>query len=193
MLIEEVWRDINDYEGLYQVSNFGRVRSLDRQAWNGRVWHDKKGVLLALRKHNAGYLAVTLSKEGKAGYFLVHRLVGEAFLERPPNKSEVNHIDENKHNNHVENLEWVTPKENMNHGTRVERCLDKFKETGFVKKVVQMDLEGNFIAEYESQIEASRQTGVRQGNISSAILGKYKTAGGYKWKLKEESIGGEGI
>lgn len=193
MSIEEVWRDIGGYEGLYQVSNFGRVRSLDRQAWNGKVWHDKKGVFLSLREHNAGYLSVALSKEGKIDYFLVHRLVGEAFLERGLDKSEVNHIDENKHNNHVENLEWVTPKENMNHGTRVERCLDKFKETGFVKKVVQMDLEGNFIAEYESQIEASRQTGVRQGSISSAVLGKYKTAGGYKWKFKEEPIGGEGI
>jgi len=193
MLTEEVWKDIKNYEGLYQVSSFGRVRSLDRQAWNGKVWHEKKGVSLALRKHNAGYLSVALSKEGRVDYFLVHRLVGEAFLERCPSKSEINHIDEDKYNNHVGNLEWATPKENMNHGTRVKRCLDKFKETGFVKKVVQMDLEGNFIAEYESQIEASRQTGVRQGSISSAILGKYKTAGGHKWKLKEESVGGEGI
>lgn len=197
--MNEVWKDIKDFEGLYQISNFGRVRSLDRWVNNSsNGGYNLKGRVLANKKGTNDYSLTCLSKEGKQYYFLVHRLVGLHFIEMPEHvkesqRQEINHIDEDITNNHVDNLEWVTPKENMNHGTRVERCIEKFKETGFVKKVVQMDLEGNFIAEYESQIEASRQTGVRQGNISSAILGKYKTAGGYKWKFKEESIGGKNI
>lgn len=107
--MEEIWKDIKEYEGIYQVSNLGRVKSLK---------HSKEGKLLKGRVTGKGYLSVALFRNSVRKSNSIHRLVAEAFIPNPENKPEVNHIDENKLNNDVSNLEWVTSKENSNHGTR---------------------------------------------------------------------------
>ena len=114
---EEIWKDVKGYEGVYRVSSFGRVRSLDRVSSIGRKL---KGKVLK-QKVTKGYNMVSLSKDGNPKGKTVSRLVAKTFIPNPENKPEVNHIDENKQNNHVDNLEWVTAKENANHGTRKER------------------------------------------------------------------------
>lgn len=114
MLYKIKWADIKGYKGLYQVSSTGKVRSVSRRGWNGRVFHEIKGRELKLQS-NGNYLKVSLSKKGKVKQLLVHRLVAQAFIDNPENKPEVNHINYNKHNNAVENLEWVTAKENDTH------------------------------------------------------------------------------
>lgn len=118
MSLVEVWKDIEDYEGLYQVSNLGRARSLERVDSNG---HRLKGKVLAYNLSVAGYLNVCLCRDGKAERKLVHRLVATAFLDNPDNFPQVNHKDENKENNRVENLEWCDSKYNANYGSRNER------------------------------------------------------------------------
>ena len=110
--VTEVWRGIADYEEYYQVSNFGRIRSLDRVGDNGRVY---KGVTRALSDNGKGYLHVELKLKGKGKSLYVHRAVATAFLPNPENKPEVNHKDLNTSNNCVTNLEWVTRAENMQH------------------------------------------------------------------------------
>lgn len=103
----EVWKDIRGYEGIYQISNLGRIKSLHRDCRNGRI--------LNPAKNNSGYLRVALSNNGKIRYDSIHRLVAEAFISNPKKLPEVNHIDGNKLNNSVENLEWVTKGENQIH------------------------------------------------------------------------------
>ena len=111
----EIWKDIKGYEGLYQVSNMGRIKSLG----NNKTRKEK---ILSLKPSNNGYIKVYLCKNGKQKPFSVHRLVAQAFLPNPDNLPEVNHIDENKENNHVKNLEWCDRKYNMTYGTRNERA-----------------------------------------------------------------------
>lgn len=110
-MIDEDWKDITGYEGLYQVSNFGRVKRLNTNR------------ILKSAKSKGGYPYIVLSKNGITSNKTIHRLVAKAFIPNPENKPEVNHIDENKTNNKVSNLNWMTRKENVNHGTRTERCL----------------------------------------------------------------------
>ena len=110
--MKEIWKDIQDYEGLYQISNFGRIKSLERIDNNNHKINER--VLKTILGKN-GYLVVNLYKNGKHKIYRVHRLVAIAFLENYNNKPQVNHIDGDKTNNHVLNLEWVTCKENINH------------------------------------------------------------------------------
>ena len=112
--MKEVWSDIEGYEGYYQVSSFGRIRSLDREIYNGKVYHMKKGKLLRLQS-NGNYNKISLSKKGTVKQFLVHRLVASCFILNLSDKPEVNHIDKDTYNNVYTNLEWVTSKENDTH------------------------------------------------------------------------------
>lgn len=116
--MKEVWKDIIGYEGLYQVSSLGRVKSTGT-VWNGWVYHKKKETI---RKSNAnvknGYHSLCLSKDSKVKRHYVHRLVGESFIDNPLNKPQINHLDGNKNNNKVDNLEWVTRKENVQHAIK---------------------------------------------------------------------------
>ncbi|MCO7126642.1 NUMOD4 motif-containing HNH endonuclease [Sporolactobacillus shoreicorticis] len=111
----EIWRNIKDYEGLYQVSNCGRVKRLS----NNRQMKEK---ILRSVKHGRGYLKIGLHKNGSQKDYFIHRLVAQAFIINPINLPEVNHRDENKHNNNISNLEWCSSKYNANYGTRNERC-----------------------------------------------------------------------
>lgn len=162
----EEWKNIEGYDGLYKVSNLGRVKSLGNEK-------TRKEKILKTGKTKDGYLQVGLHKEGKRKKCYVHRLVAQAFIENPNNFNEVNHIDENKENNISTNLEWCTGKSNCNHGSRNEKIRValskrvKCKETGII---------------YASTHQAQRKTGVSQGNISSCCNGRYKTAGGYHWQ-----------
>lgn len=171
--MEEIWKDIKDYEGYYQVSNLGNVRSL------------KFNKITPLKPYKNvarhGYLEVYLRLPGSKKTFKVHRLVAQAFIENPDNLPQINHKDENKENNCVDNLEWCTNKYNINYGT----CIEKITKAVSMK-IAQYSLSGELIATFDSQIEAARQTGTRQGSISGCINGVNKTAGGYIWKKIEE-------
>lgn len=114
-MIEEIWKDVKDYEGLYQVSNMGNVRSLDKESWNGSGWFIKKGRILKPAKDKKGYLYVNLHKDGKSKTRFTHRLVMMAFSPcENMDKLEVDHINTITDDNRLENLKWVTRKENMN-------------------------------------------------------------------------------
>lgn len=125
---KEIWKDITGYENLYQVSNLGNVRVLDRYVNSGIKYNSKvkrKGRLLRQHIKNNGYLQVTLTLNNKRKYYNVHRLVAQAFILNSNNLEQVNHKDENKQNNNVNNLEWISPKDNCNYGTRNSRIYNR--------------------------------------------------------------------
>lgn len=168
----EVWRDIIGFEGLYQVSDLGRVKSL----LNGR-----ERVLVG-RKNKDGYLLVSLCKDGNAKKCYVHRLVAEAFIPNPDNLPQVNHRDECKSNNVVSNLEYCDRKYNNNYGTRTERSAKaRTNHPNTSKTVFQYTKDGSLVRLYPSTMEAVRRTGYDKGYISQCCLGKRKQAYGYIW------------
>ena len=124
--MQEIWKDIEGYEGLYQVSNFGRVKSLDRYVLRNGNSLFVKGIVLS-QLNNGGYLAVRLCNSGKYKNYFVHRLVACAFVENLNNYTEVNHIDEDKHNNDFRNLEWCDRKYNVNYGSRADKFSNSMK------------------------------------------------------------------
>ncbi len=109
----EQWKDIKGYEGYYQISNYGNIKSVDRIIWNGHVMHKRYGAPVKQKEYR--YKEVLLCKDGKATKKYMHRLVAETFIKNEENKKTVNHKDGNKYNNHVDNLEWATHSENINH------------------------------------------------------------------------------
>lgn len=181
---KEFWKPILNYEGLYQSSTFGRVRSIDRwvKSKNGSV-RLSKGKILKPGTDKDGYLQVGLYKNGKRKTYKVHRLVAEAFIQNPDNLPEVNHKDENKLNNNVENLEFCDCKYNINFGTRTERCSKKNTNGKLSKKVLQYTLDGQFVREWESTAECGRN-GFNHGNVVSCCQGKLKTYKGFIWSYK---------
>ena len=186
-MMEEIWKDIEGYEGLYQVSNLGRVRSLGRDIvrrtrYGTMAPYHINGKVLKPLHSQGDYCYVHLfDKDGASINHKVHRLVAKAFVPNPDNLNEVNHIDEDKDNNRADNLEWCKHADNCNYGTRNERSKTKRS-----KPVQQLDADGNVVAEYPSTIEAERVTGTNRYQIRMCCNGKYKTAGGYRWKFKEQ-------
>lgn len=175
--MREIWKDIQGYEQLYQISNFGNVKRLHTEKKQGTGNYERMEKILSQRLNNKGYLIVDLYKNNKRKQLLVHRLVAIAFLHNPNNFPCVNHKDENPQNNHSDNLEWCSQKYNMNYGTcpyRIGRANSKM--------IAQFDKRGNFIKKYSSIIEAERQTNISNGTICDVLKGRRKTAGGYIWK-----------
>ncbi len=172
----EGWLPVLNYEGLYEVSNLGRVRPAKPRY---------KDVPILKTRICRGYERVTIYKNGKRKDFQVHRLVADAFIPNPDNKPQVNHIDGNKLNNVVENLEWVTRSENQLHAKRTG--LDPMIRNNPIqsKPVDMYSTDGVFLKTYASATEAERKTGINQGCISRCCAGKrgYKSAGGYVWKF----------
>lgn len=168
--MNEIWKDIEDYEGLYQVSNFGRVKRVE----TGRI--------LKGSKEPIGYLRVNISKNGIESTKKIHRLVSQAFIPNPENKSDVNHIDEDKANNNVNNLEWSTRKENINHGTRNERS----SKTQSIP-IIAINLKTGESQEFYGTNECARQLEIQAPNISAVLKGNRKQTGGYTFKYKEEN------
>ena len=180
-LVSELWKDIKGFEGSYQVSTKGNVRSLDRWVTEKtgikKFIHGKMEVLHNQYKDGRGYYKVSLHKDGKEKKLLVHRLVAIAFIPNPNNLPEVNHIDEDKHNNDVNNLEWCTRLENIHHGTGLERCIKSR-----CVPIVQLDMDGNFIREWQSFKEAE-ECGLFAMN---AFQFKTNIYHGYFWIKKNE-------
>lgn len=180
--MKEIWKDIKGYEGLYQISNLGNVKSMN---YNGT---GKERILIPGKQPN-GYLIVKLSKNGIIKNFLIHRLVGQTFIENPKNLPQVNHIDEDKTNNCVDNLEWCTAEYNNNYGARSARGLEtkKLKKCKNAERtVLQFTKDGKFVNEYPSISEAFRCTGIYQSRICYCCknIKCYNSAGGYIWKYK---------
>ena len=166
---KEVWRDVKDYEGLYQVSDRGRVKSLNYH-------RSDKEKILKQSKHKSGYMYAALYKDGERKYYRVHRLVATAFIPNPENYSEVNHLDDNHSNNCVKNLEWCSSKYNRNYGTRNERAS---KSTS--KSVICVETGEVF----NSIKEAHEKTGIVASCISGCVNHKkrYRTARRYHWQF----------
>ena len=177
--MEEEWRDIAGYEGLYMVSNLGRVKSLNYN----RTGQERT---LKVAKNRYGYLYVNLSNGGISKNYTIHRLVAVTFLPNPENYNEINHKDENKENNCVQNLEWCSRKFNCNFGTRNKRASEKKRnDPKRSKPVLAISKESGLIIEYPSIMEAERVTGVSCGHIVLCCKGNRKSAGGYIWQYAE--------
>lgn len=181
-MTQEIWKDIQDYETLYAVSNFGRVKSFDRILRSKGGERTSKGKILKPQSNEHGYLMVGLSKNGICKNITIHRLVAKAFLSNMRNLTEVNHIDGNKTNNRVDNLEWTTHAQNMKHS----QCILGFN----VPKSVAQIKNGIEIAVFDSATDAQRKTGINKSSISSCCRNKARiTAGGFQWKYKNKKGG----
>lgn len=170
----EIFKEIEGYSGLYAVSNYGRVKSLG----NGNSNNSKERILKPA-KNSDGYLVVGLYKEGKCKFYKIHRLVAQAFIPNPNNYPQVNHKDEDKTNNKVENLEWCTHFYNINYGTRNQKVAERHINNPKQSKQV-LCLETGKI--YPSTHQVERELGFYQQDISKCCNGKLKTCGGYTWK-----------
>lgn len=160
--MQEIWRDIEGYEGLYQVSNFGRVKSL-------RFGKEK---IMKILKYPNGYLKINLYKQKSVKTYQLHRLVANAFIPNPNNYPIINHKDEDKTNNRFDNLEWCSYSYNNTYGKHGLRMLRSCKKVQCIETGVK----------YYSQSEVERQTGIPQSSISMCCNGKIKTCGGFHWR-----------
>ena len=165
MTESEVWKDIAEYEGFYQVSNKGSVRSVDRRGLQG---YGRRERMLKPQYNSRGYLQVCLSKNGTVKRKSVHRLVAEEFVMNPESLPQVNHIDEDKTNNNAKNLEWCDSKYNNNYGTRTERLS---------KKVIAVNTKTGEVVTFNSTAEAGRK-GYNTSAVSMACRGVYKASTG---------------
>ena len=182
----EKWKDVKGWEGIYQISNHGRLKSFKKQ---------KTGYILSNKNRTGTYLSVVLCKKGmKSEATRIHRLVAEAFIPNPENKPEVNHKDLNKQKDHVDNLEWMTTKENYDHavenGVDMVSGMNKYNKYIKTKTVLQMTLKGRLIGKFINCVEAAIATGVCSRDIHLvATKTEYKPglirkqAGGFTWRF----------
>lgn len=168
--MEEIWCPIKGYEGVYEVSDKGRVKSLK---------YGKERILKPIRNLN-GYIQVKLRKNGDNKMCCVHRLVAQTFIPNPDNLPEVNHKDENKENNSVQNLEWCDRKYNNNYGTRNQMVSMKLS-----KPILQYTKSGELVREWKSATDVQRTLGYAYQHISNCCTGRYKSAYNFIWKFKD--------
>lgn len=189
---KEVWRAIEGYEGLYEVSNMGRVKSVDRVLPHKKhgTWHIRERILkqnwTGKDKGVDGYLFVFLhSGHGEQRIFRVHRLVAEAFVPRIPGKDVVNHIDCDRSNNHADNLEWCTNMENTTHAWEHGRCenIGKYQR----RPVINLDTGERF----ESIRAAAKAYHLTDGSINAAVIGDCATSAGFRWQYEDEYNAGK--
>ena len=178
----EIWKDIKDYEGLYQVSNLGNVRSLDMTIiqlhhWSNQyVKHIYKGRLLKGSKNSNGYRTITLHKGKKTEKRLLHRMIAEAFIPNPNNYNYINHKDNNPSNNNVNNLEWCTQSYNIKY------AYEQGNKTPPNTKEINQLKNGNILRTFISISDAERKTGIKGANISKCCRKLRNYAGGYQWE-----------
>ena len=172
--MQEIWKDIKGYEGLYQVNNFGNIKNT-------------KGLLIKQFDNHYGYLIVSLFKNKKQKSFPVHRLVAINHIENPSNYEQVNHIDGNKLNNCVDNLEWCTRSQNQIHA--FQNGLNR----GYVrssnpnsKKLNQYDLNGNFIKQWDCIKDAMDELNICRSSIHRCCTGKFKQSHGFVWRYADK-------
>lgn len=176
-VIREIWLPVDNFDGYY-ISNLGRVLSTKR----------KFNIILKPRLSKFGYHRVRLFNSNGDAWVSVHRLVAEAFIPNPDHKPQVNHIDEDKTNNRVDNLEWVTPKENTNHGTRNLRAGRRISE---IKRIPILQIKDNkIIRRWDSAYTAQKILGINQANITKCCKGKRRTTGGYEWRYERKELTG---
>lgn len=179
---KEIWKEVNGFEGQYEVSNKGRIRSVDRLVnQQGRI-QLYKGCIMSPYVNNSGYLMIRLSKGNKKYSFTIHRIVACAFVANPNNYPCVNHKDEDKMNNNSENLEWCTNKYNINYGTATLR-----RSVKMGTKICQYDLEGNLIRQYFSIKNAAKVNGLSSSTIGDCVRGYICQSHGYIWIKTNES------
>lgn len=166
---DEIYKEIPGYEGLYKISNYGNIYSIQKEQ------------LLKPQPSHHNYQRIQLHKNGSHKSFAVHRLVAEAFVDNPNNYNEINHKNEITSDNYYKNLEWCSHDYNIHYGNRMSKY-DLAKTP-----VIMMDMNGNEIARYKSQLEASKEIGISQGAISNACSGRAKTAGGAKWAYEQST------
>ena len=210
--MEEIWKDIDGYERMYQVSNMGRVKSLDRiVVTKTNISRLMKGKMLIIVPDTNNYMKVLLSKEGKHRIYLVHRLVAQAFIPNPENKTEIDHINTDRTDNRAENLRWVTRRENCNNPLTKEKiaafsktrvlstetrqkmslalkgrkispeAIEKARQKT-MKPILQLSLNGDIIKRWDSATEAKNMLGIK--TIPNCLRNRCKTAGGYVWKYE---------
>jgi len=172
-LKNEIWKDIKGYESLYQISNYGRLKSLIKK---------EKIIIIKLIHDKKNYLNYTLHKNGRTKSEKIHRLVAEAFIPNSENKPQINHINGIKTDNRVCNLEWCTNSENQIHAYK-----NGLEKPRFKRKVKQYDLNGNYINSYEYILDAKKVLNIDNSSISAVCRGKRKTAGGYIWKYADDN------
>lgn len=183
----EEWKDIDGFDGKYQISNLGRIKR------NNDRFHQKE---MLLKTHiTNGYESVTLRKDGHKYNYYIHRLVAIAFVENPNNSPCVDHIDTIKTNNCYGNLKWCTRKENSNNPLTIKHMTEKapksmLGKSGSLhprsKRVLQYDLNGNFLKAFESITQAAKITGTNLGNLYSCCAGKRNYSNGYVWRFENE-------
>lgn len=172
--MNEKWKDVIGYEGLYQVSNMGRIRN-------------SKGKIRKTFISEFGYERITLTKNRKQEKFQVHRLVAQAFIRLENDNEQVNHIDGDKLNNKVNNLEWCSASENVQHAFKIglHKAYTGYREMPNEKMVKKLTKDGKVICKYRTAGEAGRENNIESTNIRAVCRGKRKTAGGYKWEYVE--------
>ena len=200
--MKEVWKDVVGYEGLYQVSNLGRVKSLRKKVIRRNVLCNQNERILHSAIDGGGYCKIKLYKNGRKKQFAVHRLVAIAFIPNPLNLPQINHKDENKKNNTVflnpdgsvnigkTNLEWCTASYNVNYGTAKQRGIETSNRRGNVHAEIpvnQFDLKGNFIKRFRSAHHAARELHLHVSGIRSCCIGKRNKCGGFIF-LKDEDV-----
>ena len=175
----EEWRDIKEFEGLYQVSNYGRIKSLKRILIDGRIWYER----IMKTPLSAGYPSISLRKDNTYFKERVHRVVGKTFIEGYQENYCINHINGIKTDNHISNLEWCTYSENLKHArdTGLNNILIKLKEIN-MKPTVQLSLNNEFIKIFNSAREASEFVKCPIQNITRVCRGERKSARGFIWK-----------
>lgn len=195
--MEEIWKDIIGYEGLYQVSNLGRIKALIKFNKTSKLYSSigyyRKEKILKLESCKNGYLRVALYKNKIKKRFLVHRLVAQAFIINSYNKPQVNHKDGNKTNNNINNLEWTTSKENNIHAHKTGLNKGSYGMVGKkgklnkkIKIIEQYNLDNELIKKWYGFNEIQRELNIPIANIWACCNGKRKKAKGYIWRYKEE-------
>lgn len=189
--MEEIWKDIEGYEGLYRVSNLGRVLSVRFGPKTNSVPIKPAPRIMRQSRSSSGYLHVQLYKDGESSTKLVHILVARTFIPNPENKREVNHLDGDKSNNCVDNLEWSTRSENQRHAIKMGLRLASpgigrlGAKNPLSKSVFQFSLNGKFIRRWDSSYEAAMECGFNRDGIRHCAAGRCKTSQGYVWRYAE--------